>query len=69
MMVYRLLIIRAHRKLADDTYVVFDVETTGLSAVYDTIIELAAVKIKDGEIIDRFESFANPHHPLSCNDY
>ena len=56
----------AHRKLADDTYIVFDVETTGLSAVYDTIIELAAVKIKDGEIIDRFESFANPHHPLSA---
>ena len=44
----------------------FDVETTGLSAVYDTIIELAAVKIKDGEIIDRFESFANPHHRLSA---
>ena len=56
----------AHRKLEDDTYVVFDVETTGLSAVYDTIIELAAVKIKNGEIIDRFESFANPHRPLSA---
>ncbi|OZI11529.1 PolC-type DNA polymerase III [Bacillaceae bacterium SAS-127] len=56
----------AHRFLPDETYVVFDVETTGLSAVYDTIIELAGVKIKDGEIIDRFESFANPHHPLSA---
>ena len=56
----------AHRVLAEDTYVVFDVETTGLSAVYDTIIELAAVKMKDGEIIDRFESFANPHHRLSA---
>ncbi|MGR3763897.1 PolC-type DNA polymerase III [Rossellomorea sp. NS-SX7] len=54
------------RPLEDAVYVVFDVETTGLSAVYDTIIELAAVKIKDGEIIDRFESFANPHHPLSA---
>nr|WP_295970390.1 PolC-type DNA polymerase III [uncultured Bacillus sp.] len=54
-----------HRKLDDEIYVVFDVETTGLSAVYDTIIELAAVKIQNGEIIDRFESFANPHHPLS----
>ncbi|MFG6148878.1 PolC-type DNA polymerase III [Halobacillus sp. B23F22_1] len=53
------------RDLASDVYVVFDVETTGLSAVYDKIIELAAVKIKDGEIIDRFESFANPHQPLS----
>ncbi|WP_108669657.1 PolC-type DNA polymerase III [Peribacillus acanthi] len=55
-----------HRLLEDDTFVVFDVETTGLSAVYDTIIELAAVKIKGGEIVDRFESFANPHHPLSA---
>ncbi|MEL3971293.1 PolC-type DNA polymerase III [Rossellomorea oryzaecorticis] len=54
------------RPLEDAVYVVFDVETTGLSAVYDTIIELAAVKIKDGEVIDRFESFANPHHPLSA---
>lgn len=54
-----------HRKLSDDTYVVFDVETTGLSVMYDTIIELAAVKIKNGEIIDRYESFANPHRPLA----
>ncbi len=52
-------------QLDNGTYVVFDVETTGLSAVYDTIIELAGVKIHQGEIIDRFESFANPHHPLS----
>lgn len=56
----------AHRELTEATYVVFDVETTGLSAVYDTIIELAAVKIHNGEIIDRFERFANPHHPLSA---
>ncbi len=54
------------RNLSEDTFVVFDVETTGLSAVYDTIIELAAVKMRGGEIIDRFEAFANPHHPLSA---
>ncbi|SFD88306.1 DNA polymerase III catalytic subunit, PolC type [Bacillus sp. OV194] len=54
-----------HRKLADESYIVFDVETTGLSAVYNKIIELAAVKVLNGEIIDRFESFANPHEPLS----
>lgn len=51
--------------LEEATYVVFDVETTGLSAVYDTIIEIAGVRLKGGEIIDRFESFANPHEPLS----
>ena len=55
--------------LNDATYVVFDVETTGLSATYDKIIELAAVKVHKGEIIDRFESFANPHQKLSQNDY
>ncbi|MDE5412929.1 PolC-type DNA polymerase III [Alkalihalobacterium chitinilyticum] len=55
----------APRPLLEDTYVVFDVETTGLSAVYNTIIELAAVKVKNGEIIDRFESFADPHEPLT----
>lgn len=54
-----------HRHLASETYIVFDVETTGLSSAYDTIIELAAVRVKDGEIVDTFESFANPHHPLS----
>src|SRR5690606_28172260 len=37
-----------HALLEDETFVVFDLETTGLSAVYDTIIELAAVKIKIG---------------------
>ncbi|MCM3732130.1 PolC-type DNA polymerase III [Fictibacillus nanhaiensis] len=55
----------APRKLDDETYVVFDVETTGLSAVYNKIIELAAVKIRGGEIVDRFEAFANPHESLS----
>ena len=54
-----------HRHLGSETYIVFDVETTGLSSAYDTIIELAAVRLKDGEIVDTFESFANPHHPLS----
>lgn len=53
------------RQLADDEYVVFDVETTGLSVSHDVIIELAAVKIKDGSIIDRFETFVNPHRSLS----
>lgn len=55
----------ADRDLETGTYIVFDVETTGLSAVYNKIIELAAVKVKDGEIVDKFERFANPHHPLS----
>lgn len=56
----------ARRSLKEDTYVVFDVETTGLSAVSDTIIELAGVKMRNGEVIDTFESFANPHRKLSA---
>lgn len=54
-----------HIELADATYVVFDVETTGLSAVYDTIIELAAVKMYKGNVIETFEQFIDPGHPLS----
>ncbi|WP_125588662.1 PolC-type DNA polymerase III [Companilactobacillus jidongensis] len=46
-------------------YVIFDVETTGLSAVYDSIIELAATKMKDGEVVESFDEFINPHHSLS----
>ncbi len=46
-------------------FVIFDVETTGLSSVYDTIIEIGAVKMKDGVVLDRFDKFINPHHELS----
>lgn len=52
--------------LKEATYVVFDVETTGLSAVYDTIIELAAVKMENGQVVDTFESFIDPGRPLSA---
>lgn len=52
--------------LTDATYVVFDVETTGLSAVYDTIIELAGVKMHKGNVIDTFDEFIDPGHPLSA---
>lgn len=54
------------RMLEDATYIVFDVETTGFSNVYDTIIELAAVKIKNGQVIDTFERFSNPHRKLTA---
>ncbi|ABK61332.1 DNA polymerase III, alpha subunit, Gram-positive type [Clostridium novyi NT] len=44
----------------DDTFVVFDLETTGFSSQYDKIIEFGAVKIKNGNIIDSFSAFVNP---------
>lgn len=46
-------------------YVIFDVETTGLSSKYDKIIELAAVRVKNGEIIDKFERFSDPGEKLT----
>lgn len=51
--------------LNEATYVVFDVETTGLSAIYDKIIELAAVKMYKGNVIKEFQEFIDPGHPLS----
>lgn len=51
--------------LEDHEFVVFDVETTGLSSKYDSIIELAGVKVKNGEVIDKFERFSNPGEKLS----
>ncbi|MGY3755875.1 PolC-type DNA polymerase III [Helcococcus kunzii] len=46
-------------------YVVFDIETTGLSNFRDKIIEFGAVKVRDNEIVDVFEEFVNPEEPLS----
>lgn len=54
-----------HATLIDNTYVIFDVETTGLSAIYDKVIELSAVKMKDGEVLERFDEFIDPGFPLS----
>ncbi|MEG2822172.1 MAG: PolC-type DNA polymerase III [Lachnospiraceae bacterium] len=48
----------------DDVYVVFDLETTGFSAIQDKIIEVGAVKVHNGEIIDRFSTFVNPGMPI-----
>ncbi|MGN0318922.1 MAG: PolC-type DNA polymerase III [Lachnospira sp.] len=48
----------------NDTYVVFDLETTGFSALEDRIIEIGAVKISGGKIVDRFSTFVNPQRPI-----
>lgn len=53
--------------LINDTYVVFDLETTGLKANEgDSIIEIGAVKMNDGKIIDTFDLFVNPKRKLDA---
>lgn len=42
------------QEIAGTTFVVFDIETTGFSPVHNKIIEIGAVKVKDGRITDRF---------------
>ena len=50
--------------LLGQEYVVFDTETTGFYVGSDQMIEIGAVKIKDGEILDRFDEFIDPKRPL-----
>ncbi len=51
--------------IKDSTYVVFDLETTGLSSRYDRIIEFGATKYSKGNVIDEVDFFINPDMPLS----
>ena len=48
----------------EDTFVVFDIETTGFSPVNNKIIEIGAVKVEKGKITDRFSAFVNPDVPI-----
>ncbi len=48
-----------------DTFCVFDIETTGLSAKDCKITEIGAVLYRDGKVLDTFSSFVNPHEPLT----
>ena len=45
-------------------FVVFDIETTGFSPVENRIIEIGAVKVSGGKIVDRFSTFVNPEVPI-----
>ncbi len=48
----------------DQEFVAFDLETTGLSSRTDRIIEIGAVILKDGQEVDRFQTFVDPERPL-----
>ena len=48
----------------DEEYVAFDLETTGLSSLHDTIIEIGAAIMKGKEVLSTFQMFVDPHRPL-----
>ena len=45
-------------------YVVFDLETTGISAVNDAVIEISAVKVQQGKVVETFSTLVNPQRPI-----
>ena len=58
------LVKNSRNQSLDSEYVVFDIETTGLSKKHNKIIEIGAVKVKDGEVVDTFSEFINPGVPI-----
>jgi len=57
---YHITFTDTSRLLKESSYVVFDLETTGFSVLYDRIIQIGAVKVKGGLVVDQFNSFVNP---------
>ena len=45
-------------------YVLYDLETTGISSLYDEVIEISAVKVRNGKIVDEFSELVNPGRPI-----
>lgn len=60
----KLIVSNYNPDLIYDEFVVFDIETTGLSAINDAITEIGAIKIKDGQIIDTFSQLVNPQRNI-----
>jgi len=54
-----------NKQIDETEFVVFDLETTGLNPVQNEIIEIGAVKIKNGEVVDDFSSLVKPEQNIS----
>ena len=52
-----------------ETYIVLDVETTGLDVYKERMIEFAAVKLVGNKITDTFETLINPEQPIRYSSY
>ena len=48
------------------SYIAFDVETTGLNPMENEIIEIGALKVRDGKVAERFMEFIHPTAPISA---
>lgn len=51
--------------MKDVVYSVIDTETTGLSSTYNQIIDVAVVSIRNGKVINKYETLVNPHRKIS----
>ncbi len=60
----RPVVVNSKHQSLNASYVVFDIETTGFSAENDKIIEIGAVKVIEGRIVDRYSTFVNPKRPI-----
>lgn len=58
------LVEKSRNQGLSDSYVVFDIETTGFSSSRNRIIEIGAVKVINGAITDKFSTFVNPDVPI-----
>ena len=47
------------------SYIAFDIETTGLDPAENEIIEIGALKVRDGKVAERFIEFIRPLSPIS----
>ncbi|MDD3348717.1 MAG: PolC-type DNA polymerase III [Bacilli bacterium] len=62
---FKIALTNADIDLRNATYVIYDLETTGFSAVYNEIIEIAACKVNNGMIIEEFSEYVKPKGHIS----